>query len=102
MKYVKPSRPFAVFSVYKEPLLDAYMKVKSTGKAVCVTLTESWLRNIQVLPGRTHPEVLMSGGGGYILSGIVVDDSGFANESESVEESNGASSKKKFKRFKKR
>ena len=73
VRYLAPSRPFAVFSPYKEPLLDAYVKVKETGKAIMVTLTESWLRNHQVLPDRTHPEVLMSGGGGYILSGIIVE-----------------------------
>ena len=30
--------------------------------------------HFQVLPERTHPEVMMSGGGGYLLSGIVVDN----------------------------
>jgi len=74
MTYLAPSRPFAVFSPYKEPLLEAYTAVKNTGKAVMVSLNETWLRHYQVLPDRTHPEVLMSGGGGYILQGIYVDD----------------------------
>ena len=34
----------------------------------------AWLRNYQILPERSHPEVLMSCGGGYILSGIYVDN----------------------------
>ncbi len=32
--------------------------------------------SLQVLPERTHPEVMMSGGGGYLLSGLVVDNTG--------------------------
>ena len=75
VKYLAFSRPFVVFSPYKEPLLDAYTAIKDTGKTVLVTLSETWLRNYQVLPDRSHPEVLMSGGGGYILSGIYVDNS---------------------------
>ena len=47
-KYVKPSRPFVVFSPYKEPLMEAYMAVKSSGKAVMVTLSETWMRHYQV------------------------------------------------------
>ena len=74
MTFLAPSRPFVVFSPYKEPLVDAYTAVKNSGKAVMVTLNETWLRHYQVLPDRTHPEVLMSGGGGYILQGIYVDD----------------------------
>jgi len=74
LPYLAPSRPFVVFSPYKEPLMDAYMKVKENGRAVAVSLAESWLRWHQVLPGRTHPEVNMSGGGGYLLVGIYVDN----------------------------
>ena len=29
MKYLSPSRPFAVFSPYKEPLLETYTAVKA-------------------------------------------------------------------------
>ena len=34
----------------QEPLLETYMRVKEEGLAVMVTLSESWLRNHQVLP----------------------------------------------------
>ncbi len=87
VKYLSYSRPFVVYSPYKEPLLEAYVAIKETGQAVMVTLSESWLRNYQVLPDRSHPEVLMSGGGGYLLSGTFVDNS-------SPEEVNGHQSKK--------
>ena len=74
LPYLAPSRPWAVFSPYKEPLMDAYTRVKEGGRAVAVSLSETWLRQHQVLPGRTHPHVNMSGSGGYILSGIYVDN----------------------------
>jgi len=85
LPFLAPSRPFAVFSPYKEPLLDAYLKVKEGGKAVAVGVSEAWLRWHQVLPGRTHPEVNMSGGGGYILTGIKVDNSDEVNGSDDDE-----------------
>ena len=105
IKYLAPSRPFVVFSSYKEPLMDAYFAVKETGKTVLVTLTETWLRNYQVLPDRTHPEVLMSGGGGYILAGIVVDNSDppqSMSEGASQGTVNGKSSERKNKRFRRK
>lgn len=74
IKYLAPSRPFAVFCPYKEPLLETYIAIKDTGRAIMVTLSETWLRNYQVLPNRTHPQVMMSGGGGYLLTGIIVDN----------------------------
>ena len=105
IKYLAPSRPFVVFSSYKEPLMEAYFAVKETGKTVFVTLTETWLRNYQVLPDRTHPEVLMSGGGGYILSGIVVDNTDppeNENNGSSQKAVNGHSSERKNKRFRRK
>jgi len=72
-KYVGLSRPFCVYSAYKEPLLDTYIQIKEAGIAVMVNLSETWLRNHQVLPKRTHPTVLMSGGGGYLLTGLFVE-----------------------------
>jgi len=96
IKYLSFSRPFVVYSPYKEPLMDAYVAIKDTGKAVMVTLTETWLRNYQVLPGRSHPEVLMSGGGGYLLSGIYVDNSNpsSSNNGGNTTEDEGSQKKK--------
>ena len=48
MKYLAPSRPFVVYSPYIEPLMETYLAMKDTGKAVMVMLTETWLRNYQV------------------------------------------------------
>jgi tRNA (adenine-N(1)-)-methyltransferase non-catalytic subunit len=104
IKYLAPSRPFAVFSPYKEPVMDAYMAVKESGRAVMCTVSETWLRSHQVLPSRTHPEVLMSGGGGYLLTGTYVDNAdvvgGYELATEDHKNGSGGSGgkRKKFRR----
>ncbi|CAL4066429.1 unnamed protein product [Meganyctiphanes norvegica] len=70
-EYLKPGFPFVIFSPYKESLVDAYMTIKNAGGSN-LKLSETWLRQYQVLPHRTHPEVNMSGGGGYLLCGVKV------------------------------
>ncbi|XP_051501360.1 tRNA (adenine(58)-N(1))-methyltransferase non-catalytic subunit TRM6 isoform X1 [Myxocyprinus asiaticus] len=72
LKFVAPSRPFVVYSQYREPLIECYTKLREQGGAISLRLTDSWLRHYQVLPNRTHPMLLMSGGGGYLLSGMTV------------------------------
>uniref|UniRef100_A0A7N6B5I5 tRNA (adenine(58)-N(1))-methyltransferase non-catalytic subunit TRM6 n=1 Tax=Anabas testudineus TaxID=64144 RepID=A0A7N6B5I5_ANATE len=72
LKFLSPSRPFVVYSQYKEPLVECYTKLKECGGTVNLRLTDTWLRHYQVLPNRTHPLLLMSGGGGYLLSGTTV------------------------------
>ncbi|KAM3602381.1 uncharacterized protein V6R79_003025 [Siganus canaliculatus] len=72
LKFLAPSRPFVVYSQYKEPLIECYTKLKEQGGAISLRLTDTWLRHYQVLPNRTHPVLLMSGGGGYVLSGTTV------------------------------
>ncbi|XP_062858321.1 tRNA (adenine(58)-N(1))-methyltransferase non-catalytic subunit TRM6 [Trichomycterus rosablanca] len=72
LKFVAPSRPFVVYCQYREPLIECYTKLREQGGAIGLKLTDSWLRHYQVLPNRTHPVLLMSGGGGYLLSGITV------------------------------
>ncbi|XP_042602356.1 tRNA (adenine(58)-N(1))-methyltransferase non-catalytic subunit TRM6 [Cyprinus carpio] len=72
LKFVAPSRPFVVYCQYREPLIECYTKLREQGGAISLRLTDSWLRHYQVLPNRTHPVLLMSGGGGYLLSGTTV------------------------------
>ncbi|XP_037575694.1 LOW QUALITY PROTEIN: tRNA (adenine(58)-N(1))-methyltransferase non-catalytic subunit TRM6-like [Dermacentor silvarum] len=74
LEFIAPSRPFAIFCSFQEPLVDCYTQLKNSGSAVFLKLTESWLRSHQVLPNRTHPSINMSGGGGYVLTGIKVAD----------------------------
>nr|CAH0106748.1 unnamed protein product [Daphnia galeata] len=71
-RLLAPSGNFAIFSPYSEPLSETYIQFRECNMAVNLQLTESWFRTHQVLPLRTHPEVTMSGSGGYILSGIKV------------------------------
>ncbi|XP_023415909.1 tRNA (adenine(58)-N(1))-methyltransferase non-catalytic subunit TRM6 isoform X3 [Cavia porcellus] len=72
LEFVAPSRPFVVYCQYKEPLLECYTKLRERGGVINLRLSETWLRNYQVLPDRSHPKLLMSGGGGYLLSGFTV------------------------------
>ncbi|NXL85777.1 TRM6 methyltransferase, partial [Alectura lathami] len=72
LEFVAPSRPFVVYCQYKEPLLECYTKLRERGGIVNLKLSETWLRNYQVLPDRSHPKLTMSGGGGYLLSGTTV------------------------------
>ncbi|KAM7368144.1 hypothetical protein PAMP_014391 [Pampus punctatissimus] len=72
LEFLSPSRPFVVYSQYKEPLIECYTKLREHGGTVNLRLTDTWLRHYQVLPNRTHPMLLMSGGGGYLLSGTTV------------------------------
>ncbi|XP_043075963.1 tRNA (adenine(58)-N(1))-methyltransferase non-catalytic subunit TRM6 [Puntigrus tetrazona] len=72
LKFIAPSRPFVVYCQYREPLIECYTKLREQGGVINLRLTDSWLRHYQVLPNRTHPVLLMSGGGGYLLSGTTV------------------------------
>jgi tRNA (adenine-N(1)-)-methyltransferase non-catalytic subunit len=73
LPYVAPSRPFVVYSQCREPLLELYRLLKCGHNTLGNRVTESWLRYHQILECRTHPDISMSGGGGYLLSGIVVE-----------------------------
>ncbi|KAM4522225.1 tRNA (adenine(58)-N(1))-methyltransferase non-catalytic subunit TRM6 [Odontesthes bonariensis] len=86
LKFLSPSRPFVVYSQYKEPLIECFTKLKEQGGTVNLRLTDTWLRHYQVLPNRTHPLLLMSGGGGYILSGTTVADRSRPADSPQAEE----------------
>nr|DBA27124.1 TPA: hypothetical protein GDO54_011300 [Pyxicephalus adspersus] len=55
-----------------QPLLECYTKLRERGGVINLKLSETWLRNYQVLPDRSHPKLVMSGGGGYLLYGITV------------------------------
>ncbi|KAJ2733563.1 tRNA (adenine(58)-N(1))-methyltransferase non-catalytic subunit trm6 [Coemansia sp. Cherry 401B] len=64
------SRMLVVYDQSKEALTEAYAQLRESPEFLNVQLTESWLREYQVLPNRTHPLMNMSGGGGFILSAI--------------------------------
>ena len=71
-EYLSDSCPFVVYCQYQEPLMECYVTLKDMKAAVNVELTETWCRNVQVLTDRSHPEIVMSATGGYLLRGIKV------------------------------
>ncbi|XP_057308812.1 tRNA (adenine(58)-N(1))-methyltransferase non-catalytic subunit TRM6-like [Hydractinia symbiolongicarpus] len=73
LEFLPIAMPFVVYFTHQEPLAECYIALRDRKIAVNLELTETWLRNIQVLPKRTHPEIVMSATGGYILRGIKVD-----------------------------
>ncbi|KAL1131562.1 hypothetical protein AAG570_011179 [Ranatra chinensis] len=70
--FIKPSRPLVIYSLYREPLVQHYMDLKKRKDIVALHLTETWLRTYQILPDRTHPDVVMSSTGGHLLTGIII------------------------------
>ncbi|XP_022093544.1 tRNA (adenine(58)-N(1))-methyltransferase non-catalytic subunit TRM6-like [Acanthaster planci] len=74
-KFLAPSRPFVIYCHYIEPLMECSEWLRNSNDAVNIRVTETWLREYQVLPERTHPSVNMSGTGGYLLTGTTVSNS---------------------------
>ncbi|RCH90847.1 tRNA (adenine(58)-N(1))-methyltransferase non-catalytic subunit trm6, partial [Rhizopus stolonifer] len=73
-QYLSGSRPVVVYSFSKEVLLTAAYWMRRSKDFLNADITESSLREYQVLPGRMHPHMMMSCGGGYLLSGLRVID----------------------------
>ncbi|KAM3966572.1 tRNA methyltransferase 6 non-catalytic subunit [Aphomia sociella] len=72
VEFVKPGRPFVIFYPVAEPLQQLYMTLRSYSNVAALRLTNNWMRNYQVLPERTHPEVMMNGSSGFLLTGYVL------------------------------
>ncbi|KAL3271971.1 hypothetical protein HHI36_022440 [Cryptolaemus montrouzieri] len=70
--FLLPSRNLVVFSTFKEPLEELYFHLKTKLNYLAVKLSTNFMRNYQVLPERTHPEVNMTNGG-YLLTGIKIE-----------------------------
>lgn len=70
LPYLSPSCPFVVHCEYLEPLLECFQVLQSKNLAVNIRLSDTWMRDYQVLPGRTHPNMNMSQSGGFILWGL--------------------------------
>lgn len=66
-----PSASFVVYSPYLQPLFDCRMALQRDKRAVQLSLTETFWREHQVLPGRSHPFMNMTTGpsSSYVLSG---------------------------------
>jgi len=70
LPYLGPSCPFVVYYPYLEPLLTCFHTIQELGLAIQLRLCDSWLREYQILPGRTHPFMKMSQNGGFLFMGI--------------------------------
>ena len=72
LPFVKPSRPVVIFHSSREILMEVYMELKISGQVTSLHLTSNWLRQYQILPNRTHPDVNMSGNSGFLLCGYTI------------------------------
>ena len=68
--YLRPGGSFVVHSSAAAPLASLHRTLRRQGWAVKVELTDTFYREHQVLPNRTHPHVNMSHAAGYTLSGV--------------------------------
>lgn len=71
LHHLSPSCPFVVYSEFMEPLTAVFRAVQP--HAINLRLSDTWAREYQVLPGRTHPKMDMSQSGGFLLAGIKLD-----------------------------
>lgn len=74
LPFLGASRPFVIFHMYREPLQETFMELKQKRNAINMKLFTNFLRSYQVLPDRTHPDILMNDTGGYILTGYLVQE----------------------------
>ena len=72
LDFIRPSAPIVIYCQYREPLMECYEYLRDQSLAMHVIISETWLRDIQVLPNRTHPTITMSGRSGYILRGMTL------------------------------
>jgi len=70
-----PCSNFAILYSYLQPLADAQIALRMAGMALNLEIKDSFWREHQVAPRRTHPMINMDHGGGYVLSGTFVPNS---------------------------
>lgn len=72
LPYLGGSSNVVVHSPYLQPLVEAHALLRMSHALINVSVTEPFQRRYQVLPGRTHPEMMTSATAGYILHAIRV------------------------------
>ncbi|KAH7886059.1 Gcd10p-domain-containing protein [Phlebopus sp. FC_14] len=65
--FLAGSASIVVQCPFLQPLADLQAKMRQKPHYLAPSVTESWLRCYQVLPGRTHPTMSTSGSGGFLL-----------------------------------
>lgn len=71
--FARNSCALVIYSQTYEPLLECHSFLKDSGHAVHVELADSWMREYQVLPERTHPKMMMDCSSGFLLTGYLVE-----------------------------
>ncbi|EPS96685.1 hypothetical protein FOMPIDRAFT_1032304 [Fomitopsis schrenkii] len=74
LPYLAGSANIVVHSPYVQIVTDLQNQLRELPQYLGPAVTEMWLRRYQVLPGRTHPMMNMSGSGGFILHTIRIYD----------------------------
>jgi tRNA (adenine-N(1)-)-methyltransferase non-catalytic subunit len=69
LPHLAPSCPFVVYCEYIEPLTECFLEMQKRKLAINLRLSDTWMREYQVLQGRTHPSMNMTQSGGFILVG---------------------------------
>ncbi|WVW80830.1 hypothetical protein I302_102819 [Kwoniella bestiolae CBS 10118] len=82
-QYLIGSAPIVVYSPHLQVLAELLAWSKKDPHYLHDTLSESWERTYQVLPGRTHPMMNTSATGGWLWSAIRVHPSKYQPESHS-------------------
>lgn len=70
LSFLHPSSSVVVYCQHLEPLVECYTHVKENHAGLQLKLSETWFREYQILPQRTHPKINMSGTGGYLFTFI--------------------------------
>ncbi|GFR93152.1 tRNA (adenine(58)-N(1))-methyltransferase non-catalytic subunit TRM6 [Elysia marginata] len=70
LTFLHPSSSVVVYCQHLEPLVECYTRVKENHAGLQLKLSETWYREYQILPQRTHPKINMSGTGGYLFTFI--------------------------------
>lgn len=72
-RHLYPLLPL-VLNVSLQVIVDLAARVRGRSGYLAPTVVEAWLRQYQVLPGRTHPTMNTSGTGGYLFHALKVYD----------------------------
>lgn len=73
LPFLASSCPFVVFGEHLEPLVECLHALKRENLAINLRLSDTWMREYQMLAGRSHPNMTMSQSGGFILTGMKLD-----------------------------
>ena len=80
------SSPIVIYCEYMEPLSECFNYLMKYQLGVRMTISDTWMREFQTLPGRMHPKMHMPTSGGYFLSGIFIGSPSQVKAANKLEE----------------